>query len=194
MNILIVTAHPSPSGHTHTIARTYANAKKSRYNEIKIVDLYADEYKVDLLSFDNIRKFKPSKIQKKFQDQVTWAHEIVVIHPIWWGLPPAIMKNWVDLTFWVGFAYKFIGPGKAKKLLRGKTAKIFATNGGASWYHYFIIMPLMSFWKLCVFGFTGVEVIDVKICGHLDIYTEEKKKKHFEKFLRKIEYSAKKTT
>ncbi len=192
MNILIVTAHPSSVGHTHMIAQTYTVAKKSKYNDIKIVDLYAKEYSVDLLTFENIRTFKPSKIQKKFQEQVAWAHEIVVIHPIWWGLPPAIMKNWADLTFWMGFAYKFTGPHKVKKLLKGKTAKIFVTNGGASWFYHFIFMPLLSYWKLCVFGFTGVEVIDVKICGHLDIYQGEKKINHFQTFLKKIEYSAKK--
>lgn len=186
MNILIVTAHPSPAGHTHIIADTYATTKRARGHHVQIVDLYAKEYKSDLLTFTNIREYVPSKIQKKFQEQVAWAHEIVVVHPIWWGLPPAIMKNWVELTMWARFAYKYTPKGNVQKLLNGKTAKIFATSGGPSWYYHLPILPLLSFWKTCVFGFTGVEVIDVNICGNLDRYNNERKEKHFQSFLKKI--------
>ena len=192
MNILIVTAHPSSHGRTHLISEAYINAKKSKYNEIKVVDLYSEEYKVDLLRFDNIRTFKTSKIQKKFQDQVAWAHEIVVIHPVWWGTTPAIMKNWVDLTFWAGFAYKYTSSGKVHKLLSGKTAKVFATSGGSSWYYNTMMLPLKSFWGLCVFGFTGIEVIDFQVCGNIDKYQGEKREQIFQKFLKKIKESAKK--
>ena len=59
MNILIVTAHPSPLGDTHTIAKTYAEAKNNKNNTIQIIDLYSEEHKVDLLKFTNIREFAP---------------------------------------------------------------------------------------------------------------------------------------
>lgn len=189
MNILIVTAHPSPQGDTHTIANTYAEAKRAQGHSIQIVDLYAEENKVDVLRFTNIREFVPSKVQLRFQEQVLWANEIVVVHPIWWGLPPSIMKSWAELTFWPRVTYRYTGPGKVQKLLLGKTAKIFATAGGPSWYHYFLFMPLTSFWKIAVFGFSGVDVIDVKVCGYLDIYMNEKRTKHLENFIKKIKKS-----
>ena len=93
MNILIVTAHPSSSGDTHTIATTYADAKRAKGHTIEIVDLYAKEYAVDILKFENIREFPLSNVQKKFQQQLIWANEIVVVHPVWWSSAPAIMKN-----------------------------------------------------------------------------------------------------
>lgn len=189
MNILIVTAHPSPSGDTHTIAKTYADVKAAQGHSVQIVDLYADDYKVDVLRFTNIREFVPSKVQLKFQEQVLWANEIVVVHPIWWGLPPSIMKSWAELTFWPRVTYRYTGPGKVEKLLTGKTAKIFATAGGPAWYHYFLFMPLTSFWKIAVFGFSGVDVVDVKVCGNLDVYMNEKRTIHLEKFIKKIKRS-----
>jgi putative NADPH-quinone reductase len=189
MNILIITAHPSPLAETHLIAKTYAEANLEKNNRVQLVDLYADEYKVDLLKFIDIHNFKPSKVQLKFQEQIKWANEIVVVHPIWWGTTPAIMKNWVDLTFWSKVSYHYEETGKLKKLFVGKTAKIFATCEGPSWYHYFIFMPLTSFWKISVFGFSGVDVVDVKICGNLSTYKEEKRKKHLAKFLQKIKYN-----
>jgi NAD(P)H dehydrogenase (quinone) len=190
MNILIVKAHPSPSSHTNRIAETYANAKKDKKHDVKIVDLYAKEYETCYLTFDNIREMVPPPTQKIFEEQITWADEIVVVHPIWWGMPPAIMKNWIDLTFWVHFAYKYSPDGKVITMLNGKTAKIFATCGGTGWWYYLPIMPLASYWKLCVFGFTGVDVVDMKICTNLDKWRGERADKHFEKFLRRIKTSA----
>ena len=139
MNILIVTAHPSSKGHTHTIATTYAEAKRKKGHIVKIVDLYAKDSYLEYYAFENIRERPLEKVQKIFQEQLLWAHEIVMVHPIWWGMPPAIMKNWVEQTFWPGVAYKYMPGGKVNKLLKGKTAKVFATSGGSSWYYHLYV-------------------------------------------------------
>ena len=189
MNILIVKAHPSPFGHTHKIADTYAQIKKAKHHDVKIVDLYSKEYAEDFLRFNNIREMETLPIQKQFENQITWADEIVVVHPIWWGLPPAIMKNWVDLSFWVHFAYKYSPEGKVIPMLKGKTAKVFATAGGTSWWYYLPILPLRQFWMTTLFHFVGIEVVDFKICGNLDKWRGEQADKQFERFLRKIKNS-----
>lgn len=186
MNILIVTAHPSPEGVTHAIANTYAEEKRSKGHDVTIVNLYAKENEIPVLSFTHIREFAISDVQRKFHEQILWAHEIVVVHPIWWGLPPSIMKSWVELTFWPRVTYSYLPNGSVNKLLKGKKAKIFATAGGASWYHHFIFMPLLSFWDVCVFGFSGVDVVDVHICGKLDMLKGEARTKKIQTFLEKI--------
>ena len=190
MNILIVKAHPSPLGHTHVIANTYAERKRAKGDEVKIIDLYAPENNCDLLCFDNIREMTPPPLQKTFEEEIAWANEIVVVHPIWWGLPPAVMKNWVDLTFWVHFAYMYEPDGDVVPMLKGKTAKIFATSGGPSWWYHLPILPLRQFWVTTLFHFVGIKVTDFKVCGNLDKWRGEKADKHFEKFLKKIEASA----
>ena len=189
MNILIVTAHPSSKGHTHVIANTYAEAKRAKGHVIEMVDLYAKENYIEPLNFENIREYKPSSLQKKFHKQLLAAHEIVVVHPIWWGTAPSVMKSWVELTIWPGVAYRYTGPGKWLKLLEGKSAKIFVTCGGPSWYYRLPFMSLKSFWVTCVFEFCGVDVADIKICGKLDILQGEEREKHFETFLKKIKKS-----
>jgi len=191
MNVLIVTAHPSSHGDTHTIANTYADAKRNKGHTVEIIDLYAPQYKVDLFAFENIREFVPGKVQKKFHDQIAWAHEIVVVHPVWWSSVPAIMKNWVDLTIWPRVAYKYTPTGAVEKLWVGKTAKVFATCGGTAWYYHLpFILPLRTFWETCTFGFCGIDMIDIKVCGNLDKWKDEKRAKHFAKFLKKIKASA----
>ncbi len=191
MNILIVTAHPSSKGDTHTIANTYADAKRAKSHIVEIVDLYAKEYVVDFFRFENIRECQRTKVQLKFQEKVTWAHEIVMVHPIWWSSVPAIMKNWIDLTICPGVAYKYSPIGKVIKLFEGKSAKVFATCGGPSWYYHVpFILPLKTFWQTCVFGFCGVDLVDFKICGNLDKWKDEKRANHLAKFLLSIKKSA----
>ena len=189
MNILIVTAHPSSKSVTNSVASTYAEAKRSKGHTVEMVDLYSKEYKIEVLTFENIRECALSQVQKKFHVQLLWANEIVVVHPIWWGMAPSIMKSWTELAFWPGIAYKYTPEGKVHKLLTGKTAKIFATSGGPSWWFYLPILPLRPFWSTCVFGFSGIDVVDIKICGKLDIYKNEKREKHLLKFLKKIRSS-----
>lgn len=192
MNILIVTAHPSKEGHTHVIAKTYAEASKVEGHDVQILDLYAHENKIDYLTFQNLREYVPPKLHTQFKEQVRWAHEIVVVHPIWWASVPAIMKNWVDMTFWMRFAYRYTKEGDVEKLLTGKTAKIFATAGGPGWIHLIPFSPLRAFWEICVFNFSGVDVTDFQVIGNLDKHKGEKADVRFNRFLKKIKASAKK--
>ena len=192
MNILIVTAHPSSKSHTRRIAETYAEAKRAKGHFVEMVDLYAKEYATNLLTFENLRDRPIDKIQKKFQEQLLWAHELVVVHPVWWGTPPAIMKNWVELTFWPGISHRYTPTGKLVRLLGEKSAKIFATSGGPGWINKLLFMPLASFWRVSVLGFSGIDITDMRICGNLDKWRGEKADKYFEKFLEKLKRDASK--
>jgi putative NADPH-quinone reductase len=191
MNILIITAHPSSKGDTHTIAKTYADAKRAKGDTVELVDLYSPQYKVDLFAFENIREFPISPIQKKFHEQMTWAHEVVFVHPVWWSSVPAVMKNWIDLTIWPRVAYKYTPTGAVEKLWLGKSAKVFVTCGGPAWHYYVpFVLPLRNFWQIAVLWFCGIDLVDFKVCGNLDVYKDEKRTKHLEKFMKKIKESA----
>ena len=191
MNILIVTAHPSSKGDTHTIANTYAEAKRAKGHTVEILNLYAPENRVDFFAFENIREFPIGDVQKKFHEKMIWSHEIVAVHPVFWSSVPAIMKNWIDLTIWPRISYRYTPTGSVEKLWTGKTAKVFATCGGPSWYYHFpFILPLRTFWETCVFGFCGIDLVDIQVCGNLDKWKDEKRAKHLEKFLRKVKNSA----
>ena len=189
MKVLIVSAHPSTKGHTHRIVNTYSDARKSKGHEVQIVDLFAPENELPLFKFENIRERPIDKNQKKFQEQVIWADEIVVVHPIWWATPPSTMKNWAEQVFWPGVAYKYTPEGKLNCLLSGKTAKVFCTSGGPGWIHEWPFMALYPFWKFAVFGFCGVDVTEIRVCGFMDKYRGERAEKRFDKFLLTIKKS-----
>ena len=41
---------------------------------------------------------------------------IVVVHPNWWGQPPAILKGWIDRVFRQGVVYEFAPAGRGRSV------------------------------------------------------------------------------
>ena len=48
------------------------------------------------------------------------AEGIIVIHPNWWGMPPAILKGWVDRVIRTGVAYEFLEGDSGEGVPRGR--------------------------------------------------------------------------
>ena len=93
--------------------------------------------------------------------EISVAEGIVVIHPNWWGQPPAILKGWVDRVIRPGVAYRFedgdTGEGIPVGLLEAKFALVFNTSNTSTQREARAFGdPLQSIWKQCVFDLCGV--------------------------------------
>lgn len=85
------------------------------------------------------------------------ADGFVVIHPNWWGMPPAILKGWIDRVFRQGTIYGFSAAGVTSKLA-GKRALVFTTSNTPREDELRLYGdPLENLWKTCIFGLLGVE-------------------------------------
>jgi putative NADPH-quinone reductase len=58
------------------------------------------------------------------------AEGLVIIHPNWWGGPPAILKGWVDRVMRAGLAYQLSAEGVPKGLLQASRALVLNTSEG----------------------------------------------------------------
>ena len=47
-------------------------------------------------------------IVHRHRDEIASADGLVVVHPNWWGKPPAIMAGWLDRVIVPGVAYDFV--------------------------------------------------------------------------------------
>jgi NAD(P)H dehydrogenase (quinone) len=190
MNILIITANPKPENHSKIIANTYKEVVEADKHSVRIVDIYAEENR---LPFNTLSR-DVNPVVEKMKEHITWAEEIVFVHPVWWGNGPAILKNWIDSLILPGFAYKYI-EGKPNALLKGKTAKVFATAGSVAPYYTLPIVheftPLYLQWKYMVLGFCGIEMIDFKVVDKMNVNNSQPPVGHFEKYLEKVKKSAK---
>ena len=96
MNILIILAHPQSSSFNHAIAATAGGVLRAAGHAVVFHDLYAEGFD-PVLPAAEIPKGAtlPHDIQNHC-DELVAAEGIVIVHPNWWGQPPAILKGWVD--------------------------------------------------------------------------------------------------
>lgn len=161
MHILIITAHPSSHGFTPAMAQKYRETKEKNGDTVEILDLYKTEFKMGYLDYEEKSDMKkPDAIRDAIQAKIILANELVFIFPIWHVNVPAILKNFFDTIFTGGFAYQytkdtFIFP---KKLLTGKTARVFCTCDAFGILYWLIGNPLRVILQLGVFGWCGIKV------------------------------------
>ena len=161
MLISVILAHPDPASFNHAIAQTAIETIKANRHKVIFHDLYREKFD-PLLPAKEINDYVklPFKI-KKHCEEIAVADGIIIVHPNWWGQPPAILKGWVDRVIRPGVAYEFLegdsGEGVPQGLLKAKTALVFNTSNTKSNREKKVFGdPLETIWKNCVFGLCGV--------------------------------------
>ena len=174
MNILIITAQPSSKGFVHTMASTYKKSALSSEKTAEIIDLYDKKYMLPFLQFEDIKKIKLSETAILLQKKIEKADEIIFIFPLWWGLMPAILKNFFDTVFSSGFAFKYVN-GLPKGLLKNKKARVLITCDAPRWMYFFLGFPLKKALKTLILRFCGIQTISFDIWGKISFRSEKEK-------------------
>lgn len=161
MKFSIILAHPSNGSFNHAIAETAAKTLRDAGHEVCYHDLYAEGFD-PILPFDEIPKgAKLAPLVETHCAEIASADGIIIVHPNWWGMPPAILKGWVDRVIRPGVAYGFVegdtGEGVPVGLLKARFALVFNTsNTEANREREAFGDPLETLWKNCIFGLCGV--------------------------------------
>lgn len=136
MRISVILAHPDPNSFNRAIAKTAIEVLKANGHKVFFHDLYREKFDplLPAKEIDEDAKL-PAKIKKHCKEIAT-ADGIVIVHPNWWGQPPAILKGWVDRIIRPRVAYQFLegdsGEGVPKGLLKAKAALVFNTSNTKS--------------------------------------------------------------
>jgi len=164
MKVLLIVAHPNRASFNHAIAMTCSRVLTENGHEVIAHDLYEEHFS-PLLRQGEIPKSAvlPTDIQQHC-DELSQADGIIVVHPNWWGQPPAVLKGWVDRVIRPGVAYEFLegdkGEGVPRGLLKAKCAIIFNTSNTEATREKTVFGdPLEAIWKDCIFRLCGVPVI-----------------------------------
>ena len=178
MKISLILAHPDKNSFNHAIAHTVAEELESIGNEVIFHDLYEEKFN-PILPTSEIPKDAclPPEIQAHC-DEISTADGIVIIHPNWWGQPPAILKGWVDRVIRPGVAYEFIeedsGEGIPKGLLKAKFALVLNTSNTPTEREKRVFGdPLEALWKKCVFELCGVKIFHRRMFNIIVISSEK---------------------
>jgi NAD(P)H dehydrogenase (quinone) len=161
MRISVILAHPDPSSFNSAIAQTAVQSLKANGHTIFFHDLYQEKFDPLLTRVEIAKDAELPAAINQHCEEISVAEGIVIIHPNWWGQPPAILKGWVDRVIRPGVAYEFLegdsGEGVPNGLLKTKSVLVYNTSNTESERETKIFDdPLETIWKNCIFGLCGI--------------------------------------
>lgn len=160
--ILVINGHPNKESFCNAIAESYHKASAANGNEVELVHLRDLKFDLNLSNgFSRNIELEPDVI--KSQQLITWANHIVIVHPVWWGSVPALLKGFFDRVLLPGFAFKYKENSVLwDKLLSGKTGHVIYTSDTPNWlYKYVFFAPSVNQVKKRTLQFCGINPVKV---------------------------------
>ena len=161
LNISVILAHPNHNSFNHAIAETAVFQVNRNGHDAVFHDLYAERF--DSILPENELPSEALLLPEieKHCNEIKTADGIIIVHPNWWGQPPAILKGWVDRVIRPGVAYNFLegdkGEGVPVGLLKARAAIVFNTSNTSEEREGNVFGdPLQLIWKNCIFDLCGV--------------------------------------
>jgi NAD(P)H dehydrogenase (quinone) len=180
MKISVILGHPKRGSFNHAIAETVVQTLKTNGHEVAFHDLYQEAFDPVLPDVELPKGAVVPALIMRHCDEIAAADGIVIVHPNWWGQPPAIVKGWIDRIIRPGVAYEFkegdSGEGIPVGLLRAKSALIFNTSNTEAQREQEVFGdPLERIWKDCIFGLCGVKQVNRRTFGVMVMSTEQQR-------------------
>jgi NAD(P)H dehydrogenase (quinone) len=123
VNVLLVIAHPEPASFNGSMARIAIAALTAQGNHVQVSDLYEmgfdpvagpddftgpredpDRFRLDREQTHAHEAGTTAPDIAAEQAKVAWADLVMFQYPMWWFMPPAILKGWFGRVFTRGFA------------------------------------------------------------------------------------------
>jgi NAD(P)H dehydrogenase (quinone) len=126
----IIACHPDKESFTMAVANRYVETVRQHGHEVVLRDLYR-------MRFNPVLKLREQ--QGKPASDVTreWIvlgkpDVFVLVYPIWFGSPPAMLKGYIDRVFGAGRTRGTGGEGGTGELLAGKRLVSLTSSGSLS--------------------------------------------------------------
>ena len=164
MKVSIILGHPTPGSFNHAIAATAAETLRSLGAVTTVHDLYAEKFDPVYTAAELPRDAVLPPVIEQHCCEIGAADGVIVVHPNYWGRPPAMLCGWVDRVIRAGRAYRFVPDGKGgarpEGLLKLKAALVFTTANTPDEVERAVYGdPLETHWSKVVFGLCGVPVV-----------------------------------
>lgn len=168
MHIFSILAHPRSNSFCHAISDAAQSALIAAGHTLEHHDLYAEGFDPCLTAdeaytigdtLEETLARASDSVLKQHREGVGKAQGLLIIHPNWWGKPPAILAGWMDRILVPGVAYRLeTANGLPEGLLKMKHALIVNTSDTeAERETNDLGDPLDLIWGRCVLPYCGVE-------------------------------------
>lgn len=123
----IIACHPEEESFTLSMARRYAEVVEARGHEVVLRDLYRMKFD-PVLGADERRGIPAADVEKEW-GVLGKADVYVLVYPIWFGTPPAMLKGYIDRVFGAGRDRGRDDESPAGELLAGKRLVSLTSSG-----------------------------------------------------------------
>ena len=174
MRVLIIQGHPDPAEvrFCRGLADAYARGAQARGHEVRRIDVARLEFPL-LRTKQEFEQTPVPQTLEAAQGSIAWAEHLVVVHPLWLGEMPALLKGFFEQTLRPGFAFPAArnAPG-----LRGKSARVIVTMGmPAAIYRWYYRAHGLKNLARNVLGFVGVTPVRSTLIGGIESLSEDRR-------------------
>lgn len=129
----VILCHPDPKSFNHAVAHSYCNAVRKAGQHVVVRDLYALEFDPVLKAAERPTLAHPVQSQdvKAELASIAGSDVFVLIYPIWFGSPPALLKGYIERVFGSDVTPEAIQRKKRTPLLGGKRLLSFTTSASS---------------------------------------------------------------
>lgn len=176
--ILIITGHPDKNSYCGALAEAYKEGASSKGNHVVLVSLSELHFNLSLThGYSKNMELEPDL--QFAQEKITWAEHIVIVHPVWWGSVPALLKGFFDRVLLPGYAFKYRKNSPLwDKLLKGRTGRIIYTTDTPVWFYtWFYRAPSVNQVKSRVLEFCGISPVKITAIGPIRKSSQEFREK-----------------
>jgi putative NADPH-quinone reductase len=194
MIITVILAHPDECSFNSAIASRACEELRPQGHTVYFHDLYRERFDpvTPLAELDSSAAI--GQQLAPYCREIAESDGIVLVHPNWWGQPPAILKGWVDRVLRPRVAYRFLegdsGEGVPVGLLQAHTAIIFNTSNTPHQREMELFGdPLQNLWGTCVLKFCGVREVVRRMFGVIVTSTVEQRREWLDEVSRMLRAS-----
>lgn len=170
LRIALIDGHPDPdvARFGHAVAGAYAAGAGQGGHEVRLIRLADLAFPV-LRSRHDWEQDAPPPTVAAVQADLQWARHLVIVHPLWLGAEPALLKALLEQVFRPGFAFPVGEPTLQGGLLKGRTARIIVTMGmPATIYCLWFGAHGLKALKRNILAFVGFRPIRDTLIGNIE--------------------------
>ena len=123
----VIACHPEKRSFTLSVAERYAEAVRAHGHDVVVRDLYRNRFKPVLRASERRGAPAPDVVHE-------WGilgkpDVYVLVYPIWFGTPPAMLKGYIDRVFGAGRTRGQGGEGGPRERLAGTRLVSLSSSG-----------------------------------------------------------------
>ncbi len=158
VDVVVVSANPRPGSLGAALASAVVGSARGENARVARHDLYADGFDPRLSAREVNSPVFSDRLSERYAAELLAADAVIVVHPVWFFGPPAVLKGWVERVVREGVAFRVGSGGRVEGLLRAGEALVLTTGNAGSATEERLGDPVTRFWRDVVFGPAGVPV------------------------------------